>query len=691
MSASSSPFPLTLDDAASLVLQIEATDRDGLKQVHALLAGAQAVDPETAATLIKVVRQLKYAIDFPSDAPTALGFVNEILAEAMEINAHAELGRQDTPQDTPRPVVETLPVDTELDLLQDFIAETRDDLQRTESALLTLEHNPSDEEAINQVFRAFHSIKGTSAFLGLTHINNFAHQAESLLSAVRDHTIPFTKTCADLALRASDMLKSLIGIAQRATPGGPLVAPEGYDALLHTLAAVEANGGVDVVPASGPAEDSAVSTSPALEIPLDTPTPTAARDTVSPASSPTSASHVTQSADTSIRVRTERLDKLIDMVGELVIAQAMLSQDPTVTSSEFQDLSRKVAHAGKIVRELQDLSMSMRMVPLRATFQKMLRLSRDTAHKSGKIVELVLEGEDTEIDRNMVDVISDPLVHMIRNAVDHGIELPHVRVSRGKPEIGTLRLTAYHAGGAIIVELQDDGNGLDRDRIAQKAIERGLIESDKGMSDADIYKLIFAPGFSTNDVVTSLSGRGVGMDVVKRNIESLQGRLDISSEPGRGTKFTIRLPLTLAITDGMCVRVGTERYIIPTIHIQLSFRPTQEMLFTVAGRGEMVLLRDDLMPLVRLHHIFGTEDAVQDPTNALLVVANAGDERIALLVDELLGQQQVVAKPLGDGIGRIAGVSGGAILGDGRVGLILEVPELALLARSESSRIRPAA
>ena len=386
-------------------------------------------------------------------------------------------------------------------------------------------------------------------------------------------------------------------------------------------------------------------------------------------------------AEASVRIRTDRLDRLIDMVGELVIAQAMISQDETVVKTGRQELSRKVVHAGKIVRELQDLSMSMRMVPMRATFQKMVRLARDAAHRSGKQVELALDGEDTEIDRNMVDVIADPLVHMVRNAVDHGVETPAARAAAGKPAVGHLRLAAYHAGGNVVVELEDDGKGLDRERIVRKAIEKGLIESEKGMSDADIFKLIFEPGFSTNEVVTDLSGRGVGMDVVRRNIESIQGRIEIASEPDRGTKFTFRLPLTLAITDGMSVRVGNERYIIPIIHIQICFRPTADDISTIQGRGEMVKLRDKLMPVVRLGRFFDVNGAKKDPTEALLVVLFAGERRCALLVDELLGQQQVVAKPLGAGMKGRRGIAGGAILGDGRVGLILDVPDLMILAQ----------
>ncbi|MCC6430793.1 MAG: chemotaxis protein CheA, partial [Gemmatimonadaceae bacterium] len=387
-------------------------------------------------------------------------------------------------------------------------------------------------------------------------------------------------------------------------------------------------------------------------------------------------------ADATIRVRTDRLDRLIDMVGELVIAQSMIAGDDSFGTGKAHELQRKVTHAGKIVRELQDLSMSMRMVPLRATFQKLARVVRDTSVKAGKTVQFVTEGDDVEIDRTLVDVLGDPLVHMVRNAVDHGTEPPDERERMGKPRLGAVRLSAYHASGNVVVELRDDGRGLYREKLVKKAIEKGLIESDKGMSDSDVFALIFAPGFSTAETVTDISGRGVGMDVVRRNLEAIRGRIDITSVPGQGTTFAIRLPLTLAVTDGMLVRVGEERFIIPLTHIHMSFRPEPSMLSTVVGNGEVVLLRGELMPIIRLHQLFDVPNAVQSPLNGLLMIVGDGTRRSALLVDDLLGQQQVVAKTLGSALGKVPGVSGGAILGDGRVGLILDVNETVALAQS---------
>jgi two-component system chemotaxis sensor kinase CheA len=575
-----------------------------------------------------------------------------------------------------------LPDDADRDLLPDFITESHECVTNSEAALLQLEENPTDEEAVNTVFRAFHTVKGTSAFLGLTRIAAFAHEAESLLSRVRDKEISYTRGCADLSLRSVDMLKDLLSSVEVALNGdGRLPLPAGFHELLDALAGYDpsrdANG--VALATTAPASDDIF---PAA----GTAAPANATEASAPAATGQAGASARKSgdsnADATIRVRTDRLDRLIDMVGELVIAQSMIAGDEAFGSGTHHELQRKVVHAGKIVRELQDLSMSMRMVPLRPTFQKLARVVRDTAMKAGKTVQFVTDGDDVEIDRTMVDRLGDPLVHMVRNAVDHGVEPPHERTANGKPGAGIVRLHAYHASGNVVVELVDDGRGLHRDKIVKKAIEKGLIESDKGMSDSEVFNLIFAPGFSTAEKITDISGRGVGMDVVRRNLEEIRGRIDITSAPGKGTTFAIRLPLTLAVTDGMLVRVGEERFIVPLTHIHMSFRPEPSMLSTVVGKGEMVLLRGELMPIVRLHHLFDVPNAVENPLDGLLMIVGDGTRRTALLVDDLLGQQQVVAKALGDGLGKVAGVSGGAILGDGRVGLILDVNETVALAQT---------
>ena len=611
----------------------------------------------------------------------------------------------------PADVPETLPDDVDLDLLRDFINESRDMLVGAEAALLQLETDPDNDEAVNTVFRAFHTVKGTAAFLGLGRLSAFAHHAESLLSQVRDRVIAYSAHTADLSLQSADMLREFLDAVEIATDGSPLHEPEGVRDLTVTLEAADAGK----APVAAAVDESPLPAARLGDILVDR--GVVSRDTLEAVHAGSPATPLGQalvehsaaplkdvaqalrqqaqqqkpglqeasSAADSIRVRTDRLDKLIDMVGELVIAQAMIGADEVVMQVGHQGLSRKVSMAGKIVRDLQDLSMSMRMVPLKPVFQKLARLVRDLSQKSGKAVEFQTHGEDTELDRNMVDAIADPLVHMVRNSLDHGLEAPAERTAAGKRPAGVLRLSAFHAGGAVVVELHDDGRGLNRDKIVAKAIAKGLIDSGKQLSDHDVFGLIFAPGFSTADQVTDISGRGVGMDVVRRNIEGIRGTIEISSAAGEGTTFRLRLPLTLAITDGMLVRVGHERYIVPTTSIQLSFRPSREQICTVAGKGELVVLRGETLPIVRLHRLFNVPDAREQFDESLLMLVGDGDKRVALMVDDLLGQHQVVAKSLGEGIGRIDGLSGGAILGDGRVGLILDVGQIVQLSRSAPS------
>ena len=610
---------------------------------------------------------------------------------------------EETPDSNPGEKVCSMPDDIDADFLSEFATESEEYLEQAEASLLTLETDPKDDEAINSIFRAFHTIKGTSGFLGLTQITELAHVVESMLGRVRDGSIKYTEVYADVALQSIDVMKSLTEIAKVGSPGQELATPAGLADLHERLShpdELEADSqafesdAVDAAPRLGDiivAENIAtreqvedVASTQAedkLGIALVKSKTAKATEVVQALRTQTKIAGPAQTASSTLRVRTDRLDLLIETVGELVIAQSMVSQDETVCLGDNHKLLKKVGHSGKIVRELQDLSMSMRMVPLKATFQKMARLVRDAAQKSGKSVQLITQGEDEEIDRNMVDVISDPLVHMIRNAVDHGIEAPEHRSETNKPALGTIRLSALRAGSNVLIKIEDDGAGLRRERIVKKAIEKGLIETDKGMTDSEVFELIFRPGFSTVENVTDLSGRGVGMDVVKRGVDALGGRINIVSEVGKGTEFTMQLPLTMAITDGMLVKVGKEYFIIPTININRSFRPNAEQISTVAGRGEMVLLHGQVIPVYRLYEIFGVKGAIEDMTDSLLVIV--GDEKTpcAFMVDELLNQQQVVAKPIGDGLGKVPGVSGGAILGDGHVGLILDTIELATMAR----------
>ncbi|MFN0183579.1 MAG: chemotaxis protein CheA, partial [Aquabacterium sp.] len=381
-----------------------------------------------------------------------------------------------------------------------------------------------------------------------------------------------------------------------------------------------------------------------------------------------------------LRVSVEKVDQLINLVGELVITQAMLAQTSKgLDSSLFQSMVSGLTDLERNTRDLQEAVMSIRMIPMSMVFNRFPRMLRDLAGKLGKKLELVTQGEATELDKGMVEKITDPLTHLVRNSVDHGIELPADRLAKGKPEHGTITLVASHQGGSILIEVRDDGRGLNRRKLLSKARERGLDAPDT-LSDAEVWGLIFAPGFSTADEVTDVSGRGVGMDVVKRNITSLGGTVEIDSAEGYGMSVKVRLPLTMAIMDGMSIGVGEEGYILPLSSVVESFQVKPGMIKTIGATGRVVEVRDEYMPVVELERLFDIPRASDEPA-AIMVVIEAEGQRVALLVDELLGQQQVVVKNLEANYRKVDGVSGATILGDGRVALILDVGALVRRSR----------
>jgi two-component system chemotaxis sensor kinase CheA len=376
-----------------------------------------------------------------------------------------------------------------------------------------------------------------------------------------------------------------------------------------------------------------------------------------------------------VKIDLERVDSVVEAVGELVIVESMVSNAPEIRQLP-PHLRNYLGQLSKITRELQKLGMGMRMVPVRSEFQKMVRITRDLARRSNKQVRMELSGEGTEMDRVMVEHIADPLVHLIRNAMDHGIESPEERLASGKPEMGTVRLSANHEGGSIVIEVVDDGRGISRERVLAKAVEKGLVEANANLSEAQIFDLIFAPGFSTAPQVTEISGRGVGMDVVKRNIEAVRGRITTSSVPGRGTTIRLVLPLTLAIIDGMVVRCGDERFILPTLNIVESLQPTPDMLFSITGIHEHILVRGQTLPLARLGRLLEVKGGETDPTKALVIIVESLRTQIALLVDEVIMKQQVVIKTLNHELDASRLFAGAAILSSGRVGLIVNVESM---------------
>ncbi|MCP3915483.1 MAG: chemotaxis protein CheA [bacterium] len=570
--------------------------------------------------------------------------------------------------------------------LSEFVTEARGHIEDAEGALLELENDPYERDLIDRVFRAFHTIKGVAGFLQLEDMVVLAHSAEALLDRFRQTGFACGSEQASHVLEACDAMTSLIGHLA----GDP--APKRKQ--LHDLAArlarvageLTEDPGADSS-ATGATAGGAPASAPEPEAEVEEPAPREPEAEAGPPEQPESkpASEAppkrrrrAKATGPSIQVGTRRLDRLVDMVGELVIAQQMVAQDPHLAKLRNDQFERKLAQVSKITRDLQESSMSLRMVAMKSTIQKMTRLVRDVASRSGKSVEFSATGEDTELDRNVVEAIGDPLVHMIRNSIDHGIEPEEERVRVGKPARGRVELRAYHRSGSIFIEIRDDGRGLKREAILAKAISKGIIPPDSSveeMADAEILKLIFQPGFSTASTVTEISGRGVGMDVVRRNIEALRGKIDIQSEEGKGSVFTLRLPLTLAIIDGMIVRIGETQFVIPTLTIEQTMRLDEHKRHKLMVEGEMINVRGSLVPIHRLTQDLSVapQGECQDTT---LVQVEANDRRACLAVDEVVGQQQVVIKSLGKALGRTNGLAGGAILGDGRVAMILDIDSL---------------
>lgn len=412
-------------------------------------------------------------------------------------------------------------------------------------------------------------------------------------------------------------------------------------------------------------------------------TPTAPADSsAAPGKAPdAAAAQVKTPVSTSIRVDLEKVDKLVNMVGELVITEAMLkAQARDLPPEAFAGLLKGIDELSQHTRELQEAVMSVRMQPVKSIFSRMPRIVRDLSAQLGKDIVLETSGENTEVDKTVIEQLGDPLTHMIRNSVDHGIEKPDIRLAAGKPARGTIHLSAMHQGGRIIIEITDDGGGINRARVLAKAREKGLISESATLSDDEIDNLIFMAGFSTAEVVSNVSGRGVGMDVVRRNIESLEGNVVVKNDPGKGSRFIVSLPLTLAILDGMIVRVGTENYIIPITSIIETLRPKTDEVRHVEGTHDVINVRGEFIPIIYLHEVFTIQGAEHDPSKALVVLVEAGRDKLGIVVDELIGQQQVVIKSLEANTDPVEGISGATILGDGRVSLILEISQLKGLA-----------
>ncbi|HEX7867059.1 MAG TPA: chemotaxis protein CheA [Variovorax sp.] len=665
---------------------------------------------------------------------------------------------------------------------QAFFVEAVELLAEMEQLLLELDLDAPDNEQLNAIFRAAHSIKGGAATFGFTALTNTTHVLESLLDRARHGQLRLTGRMIDAFLETKDALQEqltayqagkepdpdmvahICGVLQQlalesgdtsAAAAAPAPAPAPVPAAAPEPAAATANAGsgalrirfarlsdsecdllagelanlgtvlsrtrsndqltvlletscspddivavccfvidesqIDITHEAVAAVAAAAAEPPA-------PAPVAAPEAPAPAeaSKPQAASASAPAAapagspagakeSSSIRVDVEKVDQLINLVGELVITQSMLTQAATMLDPvAYERFLSGLGHLERNARDLQESVMSIRMMPMDYVFSRFPRVIRDVSAKLGKQVRLDTYGKETELDKGLIERIVDPLTHLVRNSLDHGIETPDVRLAKGKDATGQLLLSAQHHGGNIVIEVSDDGGGLNRERILAKAMQQGLPVSES-MPDDEVWQLIFAPGFSTAEQVTDISGRGVGMDVVKRNIQEMGGHVEIHSRGGQGTTTRIVLPLTLAILNGMSVKVGSEAYILPLSYVIESLQPLPEHLHSITADGHVIRVRGEYLPLIELHRVFDVAGAQTHPTQGILVIVQADDSRFALLVDELLGQHQVVVKNLETNYRKVPGISAATIVGDGSVAFIIDVGAMPRIQRAQAA------
>jgi two-component system, chemotaxis family, sensor kinase CheA len=538
-----------------------------------------------------------------------------------------------------------------------FVQETTELLDNVEEALLAVEESDKPpEKRVRDALRDVHSFKGSCGFMGFPQPEILSHRMETALELMRDEKLISKGNNNGVMLAMIDVLRDVVrDIANDGA--GEINGLETYLNLIDEMLPEEADD-------PEPTQDTNQQ-------------PQTAREQSSKFRKSTEIRARERDARQSIRVDLNKVDALIDLVGELIIAETMVTHAPVVVDIEDEGLDRAKHQLRRICGDLQDIALSVRMVPLSGLFRKMVRLVHDLSKKSNKQIHLEIRGEETEVDKTVIEILGDPLVHIVRNACDHGVESIKDREAAGKPVISQVQIEGRHEGGEVWVMISDDGRGLDRNKIIAKAKQRGLVGSDADdWDDEKIFRLVFEPGFSTADQVTDISGRGVGMDVVKKNIEKLGGRIDVRSQLGQGATFILRIPLTLAIIDGMLIRVGTACYTIPTLAIRESLQPEPKVITHTPDGQELLRLREEMIPVVRLHQLFQQSCGSEALDEGILVVVEDGDEAVALFVDEILGQQQTVIKGLSSYLGKARGCSGCTILGDGTVSLILDLPTI---------------
>ncbi|XBB67418.1 chemotaxis protein CheA [Nocardioides sp. WV_118_6] len=568
-------------------------------------------------------------------------------------------------------------MDDDAEIIAEFLVESHENLDQLDRDLVELERQPDSRERLSSIFRTIHTIKGTSGFLAFNRLEALTHVGETLLSRLRDGETVMTPPIAEALLSMVDTVRALLGaIEQSGTDVDPTVAVDPVVAVLEGLLA-EPEPEVQPAPEAQPAPEPApVAVEPEPEPVVAAPEPTEPAEPAEPTEPEPERRTV---VDASVRVDVDLLDDLVDLVGELVLTRNQLLQRSL--GSADVELVRASQRLDLVASELQESVMKTRMQPIGQVWSKLPRVVRDLSHQLGREVELVMDGHETELDRSLLEAVKDPLTHLVRNSLDHGIEPPDVRRAAGKPAKGTLSLRAYHESGQVVVEIADDGKGIDPAKIGAIAVERGIITRDQlaRMDQRDVLGLIFRPGFSTAAAVSNISGRGVGMDVVRTNIERIGGSVDVSSEPGTGTTTRVRIPLTLAIIPALVVGEGGERYAIPQANlvelVRIEGDDVRRQVERIAGAA-VLRLRGKLLPLVSLAETLG--GAQPAPDEALTVVVLQSDDlRFGLCVSEVHDTQEIVVKPIGRQLKGLSTYAGATIMGDGRVALILDVAGIA--------------
>lgn len=640
-------------------------------------------------------------------------------------------------------------IEGDLEILQEFGTECEEHIGAIEQVILEAEGH-YEKSAIDTIFRGIHSIKGGSAYFNLQEMKKCSHLLEDMLHEVRDGHRPMDNRLEQLCLFYLDCQKDALKRYRDASASGqPVKRAEDSLRLLQMIRSFDKGGDInreltwpkkaEKLPEEAPTPviaepeppikiESVVESAGEVDVkteevkrPLPRPVrqqaapeppkprgvfpsavprpPSSLKKAAAAPPAPTGeqkrgaqlakkiASEAAEASKKFVKVDTERLDNLIDLIGEMVVFSSVLVRFCKLHMSDHKDVMDAAHRVEKFSKELQDVGISMRLDPIRGLFQKMQRLVWDTSKRLGKDIVFQMEGEDTELDRNLIDRLADPLMHMVRNSLDHGIEPNDQREADGKPRKGTIKLSAYHSGGNVHIKIQDDGRGLDPQKLIAKAIDKGIIEDGKRMSNDEAFQLIFAPGFSTAAQVTDLSGRGVGMDVVRRNVEDLRGRIHIQSSVGDGAAFIIELPLTLAIIEGIQISVGAENFIIPSLSIVEFLRPRRGMISSAMDSAETFFFRGKYLPLFRMSEVYSIDNAIEDPERASIVVLEENGDQFAFLVDTIEGECSTVIKSLGEVFEDVKGVSGGAIMPQGNVVLILDVKSLVRLAQDTYSHV----